>query len=257
MPDWLIALYAWQKKVCCQQQAWCWWYRQNTLQSHDIAEAIRDGPLQQAFALRRSLETAGWQPSEPALSSTTHTAPEISPEQAARWLEVFQSLYQTLVRLSDQLSPPFVTDSLPLALQFTLKNFTLKNQQPANSTLNFDLKVIPADWSLAHSDQNQAVLSTVTSLLTLLLPTSDLTQPVILTLNCENALNILTIHLPPAGHGPSLKTAELAEIQHLKEIFYSLTAGQLAVDQTATSLMGHLCWQNEGSACLVQRNATQ
>jgi hypothetical protein len=244
MPDWLVALYAWQKKVRRQQQAWRWWYKQKNLQSHDIAEAIREGPLQQAFALRRALENGSWQVGGPDLKSTTAlSSGHISPEQTAHWLETFQALYQTLASLSDQLSPPFIADSLPLALQYTLKHYTFR--QLGNFELNF--KVVPAHWPLDPSHKNQAILSTVTSLLALLLPRSDLNQPVNLILNCKNSLNILTIRLRPVDSlsDTSDEIAELPEVQHLKEIFHSLTAGHLAINQTATALIGRLYWQNE------------
>jgi hypothetical protein len=262
MINWLAALYAWHKKVCRQQQAWRWWYQQNTLQSYSVAETIRDGPLQQAFALRRSIETAGWPVGEFPLKSGTA---QISAEQTAHWLETFQTLYQTLASLSDQLSPPFVADSLPLALQYTLKNFTLRQSaEPlahnsisslANGELNFDLNIIPASWPLAHCHQNQAILSIVTSLLRLILPTSRLAQPIMLTLNYKDSLNTLTLHFQPVANCPRLALAKLAEIQHLKEIFHSLTAGQLTVNQTANSLMGRLCWQNEEGPCPARSNA--
>jgi hypothetical protein len=56
-----------------------------------------------------------------------------------------------------------------------------------------------------------------------------------------------------AANGPFLATAkdtaQPTEIDHLTEIFHSLTAGQLTVNQTATAVIGRLCWQNEEAPC--------
>ncbi|NJM99946.1 MAG: hypothetical protein HC800_24910 [Phormidesmis sp. RL_2_1] len=109
---WAATLYRWRQKWQRQQQAWQWWHQHQALQSHHTAESIRDGLLQQTFAFRRYLE---------ALEKDGPTSS--SPEQTARWLERFQTFYKSLETLSDELSPPFLADSLPLALKFTLNNW--------------------------------------------------------------------------------------------------------------------------------------
>jgi hypothetical protein len=229
---WATTLYNWRRQWLRQQQAWQWWHQQQSLQSHHKAEAIRDGLLQQTFAFRRYLE------------NTTLPA---SPDQTQRWLARFQTFYQSLETLSDDLSPPFIADSLPLALQFAIKNWqqgkSLSAEPfPAISNIQFSF---PPDWPQGPPQQNQIILSTVTVLLPLLLPPERSPRQLSISLSRENAQHTLTLQLRNDTAQTQPNISELAEIQHLKEIFHSLTAGELEISQTAFTLTGRLCWRND------------
>ena len=233
---WLATFYAWRQQWQRQQQAWQWWYQQQALQSHHTAESIRDGLLQQTFAFRRYLETL----EKDGLTSS-------SPEQTARWLERFQTLYKSLETLSDELSPPFLADSLPLALKFTLNHWAF---DPADSesapdkscpALHFNL---PADWPYSSAHQNQIILSIVTALLTFLAPTGQSVKQISIDLHHQAADNTLALTIDSKPGQSISKVSELAELQHLKEIFHSLTAGRLEISQAENSLTSRLSWQN-------------
>ena len=222
-----------------ERQAWQWWQRQQILQSHHSAESIRDGILQQTFAFRRYLESA------PATHPPT--------EQTARWLDRFQLFYQSLEHLSNQLSPPFAADSLPLALQFVLKNW---QKDYPHLVLQFDL---PSDWpySTRHS---QTILSVLTGLLTLLIPADDRLEEnapgyrsphLQFTLSSQDSQNgqktrhTLTFQLAESTAETTKALADRPEIQHLKEIFHGLAAGRLDINNAGTSLTGHLRWYDD------------
>jgi hypothetical protein len=229
---WATTLCALKRKWMRERQAWQWWQTQQTLQSHHTAESIRDGLLQQTFAFRRYLEN----------NIESDLCGQPKAEQTARWLERFQAFYQSLESLSNQLSPPFTADSLPLALQFVIKNW-----QKSHPTLTLQLS-LPPDWS--HSSQkNQAILSVVTGLLTLLLPKDSTAQHLQLALSSEQALHTLTLKIEGISpHDPKNIVAS-PEVQHLKEIFHSLTAGRLDINNkemdTGSSLTGRLCWRDD------------
>ncbi len=225
---WLATLYAWRQKWLRQQQAWQWWHQKQAVQSHHTAESIRDGLLQQTFAFRRYLETAGTSQSDHA-----------SPEQTHQWLARFQTFYQSLETLSDELSPPFIADSLPLALQFTLKNWQATQAQ---GTPQIQL-ALPQNWPTDQSapQQNQSILSIVSALLTLLLPEGHTATQVRLSLSRENRQNTLLL----TANYSDRATQKQPELQHLKEIFRGLTAGELEISQETSSTTCHLSWQND------------
>ena len=235
---WATTLYHWRRKWLRQQQAWKWWHQQQAIQSHHTAESIRDGLLQQTFAFRRYLETIGEGKTTDSLAT---------PNQTTRWLERFQTFYHSLETLSDELSPPFIADSLPLALQFTLKNWQSAQAPSQHSApaLSASQLHFPPNWPQSPPHQNQIILSIVTALLTHL-PKGYSAQPPNITLSRENKLNALTLQISNVPDQPTSKILELAELQHLKEIFHSLAAGQLEiVSREASPLTIRLCWPNE------------
>jgi len=86
------------------------WYGRQVQRLHGEAEAIREGALQEVFALRRQLELL-----QMGASTVEEEGdrPPLTPEIADR-------LYDRLKELSDRLSPSFLEDSLPLALRTRL-----------------------------------------------------------------------------------------------------------------------------------------
>jgi len=238
---WLATLYAWRqawKHKGQQQQAWQWWQQQQTIQSHHTAESIRDGLLQQTFAFRRYLETIG----ETVERADRSAAPQNQTEaqtktQTAQWLTRFQTFHQSLETLSDTLSPPFVADSLPHALQFTIKSW-----QSAQSLPVFHIE-LPQRWTYGQSTppQNQTVLSVVNTLLSLLLPPGHSATKATAKLSSQNVSNTLTVKIEYKEQ--SIEQAQ-PELKYLMEIFHSLTAGQLEITHETLAITSCFSWQN-------------
>lgn len=222
---WLTTLYLLARRWLSQRQAWQWWHQQQVLQLHQQAESIRDGLLQQTFAFRRYLE------------STVSAQPEA--EQTARWLEQFQGFYLSLESLSNELSPPFVAESLPLALQFALKDW-----QRSHPELDLQLN-LPLDWFDNSPNKNQIILSIIAELLTLLTPEGNTAERLNLTLTNHSNFYKLTFQLE---NGDSLMMPKIVgrpEVKHLKEIFHSLAAGRLEISHKGAKLIGKLYWRND------------
>lgn len=222
---WATTSYYLTKKWLRQKKAWQWWQAQQTRQLHQQAESIRDGLLQQAFAFRRDLEN------EPAAPNAARS----DPEQTARWLARLQAFYQSLENLSNELSPPFVADSLPLALQFVVKDWMRSHP---NLTLNFNA---PPDWPEQSPDQNQLILSVVTALLTLSNPTEN-TVHLNVCLSQGSDRYALDLSLQGTDTQTYRAIVEKPETRHLKEIFHSLATGQLEINQEDMSLKCQLSW---------------
>lgn len=87
-----------------------WYEQQLALSAHDV-NFIRDDALQELSAVRRGLE----------LTAASHFGPQADSGQYRTWIRQLESLHLALNELVDSLVPPFVTDSLPLALATHLK----------------------------------------------------------------------------------------------------------------------------------------
>ena len=238
---WATTLLVMKRKWLRQRQAWQWWQAQQIVQSHHKAESIRDGLLQQTFAFRRYLETI-----EKTTDQQLANLDQLEADQTKRWLERFQTFHHTLESLSNELSSPFVDEGLPLALQFAIKNWQQTQSasaqaSPPTSTLKLSL---PSDWPQGSPQQNQIILSVAIALLTLLIPPGSPSQPLHISLSREETRHTLIIELNNDTNQTLPKISELAEIQHLKEIFHSLAAGQLDISQQERAITARLRWRD-------------
>lgn len=210
-----IATWLSQRATRQQQQAWHWWHNQQQQQQHTQAEIVRDGLLQEAFALRRHLE------------KSDHSKSENAP-----YLEQFNQFYRSLENLSNELSPPFVEDSLPLALQFLLKHH-------GQSETSLDLES-DTDWSSDGTDSNRTIISLVAELLPLLMQEAQ--APLKIRLRREGNLNNLQLTRNIFDQQSTESLPNSTEIQYLKEIFHSLMSGTLDISQDDVGLNCQLSW---------------
>ena len=93
-----------------REQLLCQWQQNQAEWLDQEAETIRNGLLQDLFAVRRKLE--------------------LLDGQATDCLVDFEHLYHSLKHLADRLSSPYIHDSFPLAIQHTVsiwgQNATVK-----------------------------------------------------------------------------------------------------------------------------------
>ena len=222
MLGWLITLYVAIRRWFHWQQTWCWWHAQHISRLHHQAEFIRDDLLQQTFGFRRYLE------------NSLTTSPDAA--QIEQCLDQLHTFYQTLEQLSNQLSPPFVADSLPLALQFMMSTW-----QQAHPGLKVQMES-PTHWPKSTSDNNQVILLIVTETLKLLTHTDHREQVLHVVLACQKDGSSLTFSQENSRFQTATST-ETNKHQHLKNVFYGLMAGQLKVDTTDTLTTFRLFWQ--------------
>ncbi|HEY9660161.1 MAG TPA: hypothetical protein V6C65_17015, partial [Allocoleopsis sp.] len=97
------------------QRALQWWFRRQSLKMMDQSEQIHNGVLQDLFAVRRSLELAS--ANENPISTT----------QRQTWLNQAEKIHHSLEQISDFLTPPYLAESLTLALQMKLKDWQLEH----------------------------------------------------------------------------------------------------------------------------------
>ncbi|MBX2864617.1 MAG: hypothetical protein KTR27_13800 [Leptolyngbyaceae cyanobacterium MAG.088] len=209
-----------QRTTRQRRKTWHWWHSQQQQQQHTQAEIVRDGLLQEAFALRRHLEKG------------SHPTQETVP-----YLEQFNQFYRSLENLSNELSPPFIDDSLPLALQFVLKN-----HKQIETSLDLELET---DWSCDGTESNRTLLSIVNELLPLLLPEAQIPElqiPLNVRLQRVGTMNNLQLSRSMLNQQSKLLLLNSTELQYLKEIFHSLMSGTLDINQDDVELICQLSW---------------
>jgi hypothetical protein len=107
------------------QQALQWWHHRQSAQRHQEVEMVRDGVLQASFALRQRLEL-----------SLVYSDPKLFD---CSLLDSLKQFHYALQGFIDQLSSPYLEDSLPLAIQALLESrrspqITIQLQMPPAST---------------------------------------------------------------------------------------------------------------------------
>lgn len=145
-----LAVFHWQT-----QQALRWWFEQQ----HDWlcreAEQVRNGPLQETFVMRRQLEM---NPAE-----MNPDSPSKAPAEQPAWIVQVTQLNGQLVRLSDELSPPYLETSLPLAIQAWAQDECLPGL----------MLCLPPSWPTEPTVRVSLVLSMLTHLLRWSMQTSE------------------------------------------------------------------------------------
>ncbi|MBD2097698.1 hypothetical protein H6F90_21615 [Trichocoleus sp. FACHB-591] len=135
---WLLASYVGLRRSLY------WWYQRQTAQMSGEAECIREDLLQKLFAMRRGLELA-------LMEKQAH------PKEVQHWLTQLETIQHSLEAVTHRLAPSYLDDSLPLAVQFVLKEW-----QKAHPTLPLEM-ALSTDWVAEPLEQRRMVLATLTA----------------------------------------------------------------------------------------------
>lgn len=188
------------------KQALQWWYSRQSLKLSLEAENIRDGLLQESFTMRRSLELL------PVDSmGLSHTTQE--------HLQKINNFHQSLTQLSDRLSPAYIQDSLPLAIQSLLKLWV-------ESHPDLDLCIdMPKYWRHEPAESSLVVLKTLEELLRISL--SKLVQPSIyISLKQHGKISQLVVQMTYPETSAFTFSAHKSELNYLCKSFRFFTSGK-------------------------------
>lgn len=140
-----------------------WWWKRQVTQAYENAEQLRNHALQESFALRRHLELIGMpHPSETTLNLWQAHMPLL--------LEGANRLHREVQCLSDQLSSPFLEDSLLLAIRHGIAAW--KEKYP---TVTFSLD-LPDKWEIENEVQQDILTKVLDECLRLFLAESLQTE---------------------------------------------------------------------------------
>lgn len=209
------------------QQALRWWYRQHVLRLVDEAEAVRNGVLQDAFTLRRTLELSSAQQAAVELCSIP-----IATADGEFLLTTLEALHHSLQRFSDFLSPPYLEDNFPLAI-----DHLLKSHQQQHLHLALDLSM-PEQWQPDAYEQSRIVWIAIDEFLRLALAQCPLAQSISACLTQETHAHQLVVKVFYSQRPHD----EIVELSYLRRSAQFLTAGTCAYHQECEALIWSMCW---------------
>lgn len=198
-----------------------WWYRKKIEQLESEASLIREQLLQESFAMRRSLE----------LSLILERSTDSSHQ---KYLEQLESFHQKLKDLSDRLSPPYLNEGLPWALQYLIKKW-----QEEFINCQFDLQ-LPTNWHQKDRDIEYTIFNLVKELFELKLTNSLANYKVFLNFK-QNQTNNLKIIFYTKDR--ETKTEDEKKRQKtLQESFQYLTAGVCKIEKQKGCHIWYFSW---------------
>lgn len=197
------------------QRALQWWYGRQSSQLCHQAEGIRNGLLQESFTVRRNLELALLEDGER------------SEQPQQEWLVKIDRLHHALRKLSDQLSPPYLDDSLPLAIQSVLESWKSRSLR-----YRFGWE-LPAEWRPESHERSRVVLMALDELLRLTFLDGS-GGAVAVQLHQRGDLGELSVQFSDLDR-PTPPRSVAKELAYLKRAFRFLTFGECFcrhIDQT-------------------------
>lgn len=206
------------------QRSLRWWYNRQLMQHCRDAEMIRDGLLQESFTLRRTLELHLVNP------------PKLTKESNHELLTTFERFHHDLKELSDRLSPPFLDDSLPLAIQHLL------NGWQASYPLIQIQSNLPSDWQAQTYEQSRLILAMLNELLKISLSDASTAAIIMLCLTAQENVSELTIEIQSLNQ--AIVWFNWQDLRYLKQAFCCLMPGQCSIRQTNELIRCHFRWQS-------------
>ena len=201
-----------------------WWHQQQLQARRTEADSIRNGLMQEVFAMRRQLEVAV----QPA-------AKDVSAVTASRvHLAELERIYSALEEISNRLDFPFSQDSLPLALRHRLKPWQRSLQ------INMDFS---HDWPDEPTVHTQLLLFLTSSLCQRLNAIDPLPQSCHLKMHQQNNLKTIAFcaHYPDRLP-PQLPHEAVSMLAPAVQAFKILTRGDYRQTLSPAAQPAKITW---------------
>lgn len=228
-----LAVFHWQT-----QQALRWWFEQQHQWLCREAEQVRNGPLQETFVMRRQLE----------MNPNETLGKPLS--QHPTWMAQVTQLNGQLVRLSDELSPPYLETSLPLAIQAWAQEAELPGMpgmlgMPGVPGL---MLCLPNCWHPEPPARVSLILSMLTYLMRLSMETADLPTAMSLALSQQagwggRGVGVLEVRLDYATTAIAAAVGRSLNLQPLIRTFQVLAPGRCTQRQRQQRLIWQFRWR--------------
>lgn len=206
------------------QKALQWWYYRRSLHLQNQAEQIREGLLQEIFSVRRDIELA-------QVNETKHFN-----EKCQDWLAKVEHIHTSLEQVSHQLSPFYVNESLPLAIQYGIE---LYRQQHSTGEVSVEL---PTAWTHHSAEQSQVILAVIDELLRIAVPFSATGQPLRVQLKAKPRLGELTLQIAYPDQAAIACCCNSQELKYLEQIFRLLMSGWCGHRQQGLAVTWYFYW---------------
>lgn len=208
------------------QRALKWWYYRQSLRFSQEAETARNGLLQESFALQRNLEL--WS-----------VDAESSPKNINQYyLNNIKTLYHSVNELINHLSPPYIDDSLPLAIQYLLSTWKTRTAE-----VNFVVQ-LPKDWRQESEVCSRVVLLALDELLQIFLFQYAIPQQIAVSLKSEGDLGKLIVEMSYQDTIPENFFGKRQELIYLSRAFRFLVSGKCSYFQNEKTVIWKFSWKN-------------
>jgi hypothetical protein len=211
------------------QRSMRWWFQRRSAELEAQSERIHNGIMQEVFVLRRELE------------ATLERGQSIAPRQHQSQLQAIERIHHQLEQISDELAPPYLADSFPLAIQSYLKDW-----QRLHS--DHDLKMeLPSSWEYESTELSPVLLTALNELLELTVLTSPVTlschvrliapNPQINAGTQPNTTGALAVEIIYPDQAVIATILRKRELRYLRRVMRGLAGGRLSYrrrDQTVT-----------------------
>jgi hypothetical protein len=201
-----------------------WWTERQTKQMSAEAEKIRDGLLQESFAIRRRLELG-------ILDNAC-----LSAESGEDYLQIMEQLHHSLKELSDRLSPEPIQYSLPLAIESVLQSW---HQSHPKLNLQID---IPTEWRDESPERTMLIVRNIEELLRIILPKVLTGVSIYITLKLEGDIAELMVQVTYPDASTLISSSSSTELEYLRETFQFLTPGKCWYTKQYLSLGCYFSW---------------
>jgi len=190
-----------------------WWHQYQTQWLASEVDAVRNGLLQELFAVRRQLE--------------------LMAGQDIQALATVERLYEALENLGDRLSSPYAQGALPLAMQHALKGW------PSELALEARL---PNRWPDEPMEYVTLVLSVLEHLKQTLIALPSLPQACTVDLAEEQGRKYLTVQLNLHGLPLAVERCRSADWAYHLSTFEAITGGQARCTHASHTVLWQLTW---------------
>jgi hypothetical protein len=177
--------------------------------------------LQETFTIRRALE----------LSLTQQD--ESSKEGAKNLLNTFEKFHASLKQLSDYLSPPYVEDSLPLAIQHLLGIWKLRYRE-----VQIEMN-LPENWHNDSHQHNRLVVMILDELLRIVLSNVSMDMSLAISLTAQATSSELKVQISQPNFSPTA----VREFDYLSQSFRLLMSGQCFQRQAGKTVTWYFRWK--------------
>ena len=205
-----------------------WWHQYQAKMLNHEADLIRNGALQDIVAMRRWLE------------ALCQNQPKFQDGCCKSYLAALERMYAQLETLSDRLAPPYVQNSLPLALQYAVLPWQEK----------IHLRIaLPSAWEPEPLEHTRLLTLFAETLLQQLATAAITPQYVDLSLQHQADSKELRFQ---ARYGESLSPSWTAKVSKSLKPFLStfqvLTQGNHTQDLQAHSMAWVFWWKTQAQA---------
>jgi hypothetical protein len=191
------------------------------------AEKIRESLLQESFTMRRSLELS--------LGNQVENIDQFGED----WLEKIESFHQSLQELNDRLSPAYIEDSLPLAIQCIVEAWKRRHPQ-----LKFEMK-LPVDWRQETLDRSRVILMALDELLRITLSEHLKEASIFISLMPQGKLGELQVQIAYPDVGIQSNYLGLKDLDYLCQAFRFLTSGQCFCERNDLTVTWYFRWRSQ------------